>query len=91
MIDSIAKAMAESDRDSPYGGRLWSGMTDDDSATETDNRNWWRALAVAGLTAMRKPTNEMLQAGYSGTDGSIPYDRDAEVVWQDMIDRALKG
>lgn len=47
-------------------------------------------LISAILLAMRSPTEIMLLYGRRGKSLDIPYDRDALLVWQDMIDEALK-
>lgn len=42
------------------------------------------------LKALREPNADMLIAGRHGLDRKAMYDRDALLVWQDMIDEALK-
>jgi len=45
-------------------------------------REIWRTKARAAIGAMREPTDDMLEAGFG--EGS------AKLVWQDMIDEALR-
>jgi hypothetical protein len=54
----------------------------------------YRALARAAIAAMREPTEAMVVAGnYSDLSGlgyvPDPY-KEADVMWRDMIDAALK-
>lgn len=46
------------------------------------------AIAQAAIEAMREPTEAMLSEGRRGKKADVPYDRDAALVWSDMIDAA---
>jgi len=89
MIERVAQAMAESIKTPLYGGLIWKYMGDDDSATDYENRDYWRVLARAAIEAMREPTKLMTLVDGPGDQHTY---RDAEnaATWRKMIDEALK-
>lgn len=51
---------------------------------------YYLPAAMAAIEEMRVPTDKMLSVGRYGPVGNVPYDRDAEIVWTDMVDEALR-
>lgn len=50
----------------------------------------YRGPACAAIEAMREPSTRMLCAGANATLGSEDYEWSSEVIWETMIDEALK-
>lgn len=80
MVERVALAMAKTN-----GGDFY----DPDFYTE-EQRNVWRTKARDGIEAMREPTKAMMDqpTWYDGDKSFTPGD--AEAVWDQMIDAALK-
>lgn len=82
MVEMMARAMSVADK----GDDLWDVMSEDGDGCGYVGKNEYRAMARAGIEAMRKPTEAMVIAAR----GSAPYDRDVDETWPIMIDEALK-
>lgn len=79
MLRRVAKAICASYGHDPEGLLIDGG------------RAWRRNIpeAKAAITAMRKPTQRMIDAGFQGSSARLS-DEGIEEAYRDMIDAALK-
>lgn len=82
MVERVAMAMTSLAVAGGYKTR-WEVMDD-------EGREAARALARAAIDAMREPTDEMVNAAYSGSDFQAASESDIRSGWRSMINEALK-
>jgi hypothetical protein len=71
MVERVARAICDSDQLTPY------------DTLDEGWRNIYRREAWVALTALREPTEAMLEAG--------SHKGDPLIAWQAMVDEALKA
>jgi hypothetical protein len=86
IIERAARAMAAS------RGYDWDGK---DKGKEYANHGYWLECARAAIEALREPDEKMLEGPWTfnpaETSGMPPTQAMMKLVWQAMIDQALKG
>lgn len=93
MVDRVAEALAQSFRDTV--ARV-SGTSWEETGVTLPSKEVFERYAGAAITAMREPTQAMLERGrgagwHGGIEGYWPAEEEsAKALFCDMIDEALK-